>query len=65
MCAFRKLIEAEYDQGPLAFIKVLLLLRNVLKVLHVGTLELHTIYRNTQVHTNKKYNKKETIHQTI
>jgi hypothetical protein len=54
MCVFRKLFGPEYDQGPLAFIKVLLLLRNVFKALLLRTLELRTIYRNTQVYTNKQ-----------
>jgi hypothetical protein len=53
MCVFIKLLGLEYDQGPLAFVKVLLLLGNVFKSLVVQTLELRTIYRNTQVHTNK------------
>jgi hypothetical protein len=57
MYVFRKLLGLEYDQGPLAFIKVLLLLRDVFKALRLRTLELRTVYRNTQVHTNNKYNK--------
>jgi hypothetical protein len=56
MCVFRKLLGPEYDQEPLAFIKVLLLLRNVFKALRLWTLELRTIYRNTQAHTKNKYN---------
>jgi hypothetical protein len=47
MCVFRKLLGPEYDQGPLAFVKVLLLVRDVFKALCLRTLELHTIYRNT------------------
>jgi hypothetical protein len=55
MCVFRKLLGLEYDQGPLAYVKVLLLLGNVFKALHLRTLELRTIYRNTQKSTiNKK-----------
>jgi hypothetical protein len=47
MCVFIKLLGLEYDQEPLAFIKVLLLLRNVFKALLLQTLELRTVYRNT------------------
>jgi hypothetical protein len=54
MCVFIKLLGLKYDQEPLAFIKVRLLLRNVFKALLLRTLELRTIYRNTQVHTNKQ-----------
>jgi hypothetical protein len=54
MCVFRKLLGPEYDQGPLAFIKVLLLLRDIFKALRLRTLELRTVYRNTQVHINKQ-----------
>jgi hypothetical protein len=54
MCVFIKLLGLEYDQEPLAFIKELLLLGNVFKALPLRTLELRTIYRNTQVHTNKQ-----------
>jgi hypothetical protein len=57
MCVFIKLLGLEYDQGPLAFIKELLLLGTVFKALLLWTLELRTIYRNTQVHINKQYNK--------
>jgi hypothetical protein len=53
MCVFIKLLGLEYDQGPLAFFQELLLLGNVFKALLLRTLELRTIYRNTQVHTNK------------
>jgi hypothetical protein len=53
MCVFKKLLELEYDQGPPAFIKVLLL-RNVFTALLLRTLELRTFYRNTQLHTNKQ-----------
>jgi hypothetical protein len=54
MCVFRKLLGPEYDQGPLAFVKVLLLLlRDVFKALRLRTLELLTVYHNTQVDTNK------------
>jgi hypothetical protein len=35
----------------------LLLLRNVFKALLLRTLKLRTVHCNTQVHTNKKYNK--------
>jgi hypothetical protein len=54
MCIFIKLLGPEYDQGPLVFIKELLLLRNVFKALLLRTLELRTVYRNTQVHTYKQ-----------
>jgi hypothetical protein len=54
MCVFRKLLGLEYDQGPLTFVKVLLLLRNVLKALPVRTLKLCTVFHKTQVHTNKQ-----------
>jgi hypothetical protein len=54
MCVFRKLLGPEYDQGPLAFVKVLLLLRNIFTALLLRTLELRTVYRNTQQHTNKQ-----------
>jgi hypothetical protein len=56
MCVFIKLLGLKYDQGPLAFIKELLLLGNVFKALLLWTLELRTVYRNTQVYTNKQYN---------
>jgi hypothetical protein len=45
MCVFVKLLGLEYDQGALAYIKVLLLLGNVFKALLLRTLELRTIYR--------------------
>jgi hypothetical protein len=54
MCVFKKLLGPEYDQGPLAFVKVLLLLRDAFKALHLRTLELRTVYCNTQLHTNKQ-----------
>jgi hypothetical protein len=54
MYVFIKLLGLEYDQGPLAFVKVPLLLKNVFKALLLRTLELRTIYHNTQVHTNKQ-----------
>jgi hypothetical protein len=54
MYVFIKLLGLEYDQGPLAFIKELLQLRNVFKAWLLQTLELHTVYRNTQVHTIKQ-----------
>jgi hypothetical protein len=44
----------EYDEGSLAFVKGLLLLRDVFKALLLQTLELRTVYRNTQVNTNKQ-----------
>jgi hypothetical protein len=46
-----------YDQGPLAFLKALLLLMGILKALVLRILELRTVYRTTQVHTANKYNK--------
>jgi hypothetical protein len=39
MCVFIKLLELEYDQGPLAFVEELLLLGNVFKALLLRTLE--------------------------
>jgi hypothetical protein len=52
MCVFIKLLGLEYDQGSLALVKEMLLLGNVFKALLLRTLELRTIYHNTQVHTN-------------
>jgi hypothetical protein len=43
-----------YDQGPLAFVKELLLLGNIFKAWLSRTLELRTVYRNSQVHTSKQ-----------
>jgi hypothetical protein len=43
-----------YDQGPLAFLKELLLLSGVLKALILWILKLRTVYRITQVHTSKE-----------
>jgi hypothetical protein len=57
MCVFIMLLGLKYDQGLLAFVKELLLLENVFKALLLRTLEPRTIYSNTQVHTNKQYNK--------
>jgi hypothetical protein len=55
-----KLLGLEYDQGSLAFVKELLLLGNVFKALLLRILELRTVYRNTQVYTNKNIiNKKQ------
>jgi hypothetical protein len=42
-----KLLGLKYDQGPLAFIKELLLLENIFKAWLLRTLELRTVYRNT------------------
>jgi hypothetical protein len=56
MCVFIKLLGLKYDQGPLAFIKELLLLENVFKAWLLRTLKLRTVYRNTQVHTSKQFN---------
>jgi hypothetical protein len=50
-------IGLKYDQGPLAFISKLLLLRNFFKVRFLQTLKLRIVYRITQIHTSKKYNK--------
>jgi hypothetical protein len=50
MGVFIKLLGLEYDQEPLAFVKVLLLLRNVFTALLLRTLELCTIYRNTSTY---------------
>jgi hypothetical protein len=47
MCVFRKLLGPEYDMGPLAFVKVLLLLRDVLKALRLRILKPRTVYHNT------------------
>jgi hypothetical protein len=52
MCIFIMLLELEYDQGPLAFVKELL--GNVFKALLLRTLELRTVYHNIQVHTSKQ-----------
>jgi hypothetical protein len=54
MCVFRKLLGPKYDQGPLTFVKVLLLLRDIFKALRLRILELRTVYHNRQVHTNKQ-----------
>jgi hypothetical protein len=51
------LLGLEYGQGPLAFVKELLLLGNIFKARLLQTLELRIVYRNTQVHTSKQYNK--------
>jgi hypothetical protein len=51
------LLGLKYDQGPLVFVKELLLLRNVFKAWLLQTLKLRTVYRNTQVHASKQYNK--------
>jgi hypothetical protein len=48
------LLGLKYDQGPLAFVKKLLLLGSVFKVLLLRTLELCTVYRNTQIHASKQ-----------
>jgi hypothetical protein len=44
----------EYDQGPLAFLKELLLLSGVFKALVLRILELRTVYRITQVQISKQ-----------
>jgi hypothetical protein len=49
MCVFIKLLGLEYDQGLLALVKELLLLGNIFKALLLRTLELCTVYHNTQV----------------
>jgi hypothetical protein len=54
MCVFIKLLGLKYDQEPLAFIKEMLLLGNIFKAWLLRTLELRTVYRNTQVHTSKQ-----------
>jgi hypothetical protein len=51
------LLGLKYDQGPFAFVKELLLLGNIFKAWLLRTLELRTVYRNTQVHTSKQYKK--------
>jgi hypothetical protein len=48
------LLGLEYDQGPLTFVNELLLLGNVFKVRLLQTLELHIVYRSTQIHTRKQ-----------
>jgi hypothetical protein len=47
------LLGLEYDQGSLAFVNKLLLLRNVFKARFLRTLEVHIVYRSTQIHTSK------------
>jgi hypothetical protein len=47
----------EYNQGPLAFLKELLLLSGVFKSLVSRILELCTIYRIIQVYTSKQVKK--------
>jgi hypothetical protein len=54
MCIFIKLLGLKYDQGPLIFIKELLLLGNIFIAWLLRTLELRTVYRNTQVYTSKQ-----------
>jgi hypothetical protein len=54
MCVFIMLLGLKYDQGPLTFIKELLLLRNIFKAWLLRTLELRTVYRNPLEHTNKQ-----------
>jgi hypothetical protein len=53
MCVIIKLLGPEYD-GPLAIVKEMLLLGNVFKAFLLRSLELRTVYRNTQVHTSKQ-----------
>jgi hypothetical protein len=65
MCVFIKFFGLEYDQGPLAFIKELLLLGNILKALLLWTLKLRTVYCTTQVHTNKQVQQKRKSTQAI
>jgi hypothetical protein len=48
------LLGLKYDQGPLAFVTELLLLGKVFKAWLLRTLELRTVYRNTQVYTSKQ-----------
>jgi hypothetical protein len=48
------LLGLEYEQGPLAFVKELLLLGNIFKAWLLRTLGLRTVYRNTQVHTSNQ-----------
>jgi hypothetical protein len=57
MCVFIKLLGLEYDQGPLAFIKELLLLENFFKILLLRTLELRTVYLTHKYIQTNKYNK--------
>jgi hypothetical protein len=67
MCVFRKLLGSKYDQGPLAFIKVLLLLRDIFKVLRLRTLKLRAvwIYKQTSTINNKQYTKQYKQSKTI
>jgi hypothetical protein len=60
-----RLIGLKHDQGPLAFVSKLLLLRKFFKVLPLRILELRTVYRRTQAHTNNKENKIRTVHQSM
>jgi hypothetical protein len=48
------LLGLKYDQGPLAFVSKLLLLRNFFKVWLLRTLKLRVVYRSTQIHTSKQ-----------
>jgi hypothetical protein len=54
---WQELLGLDYDEGPLAFIKKLLLLGNFFKAWLLQSLKLRTVYRNTKVHTSKQYNK--------
>jgi hypothetical protein len=48
------LIGLKHNQEPLAFFKELLLLRKFFKILTLRILDLRTVYRDTQAHTNKQ-----------
>jgi hypothetical protein len=54
MYVFIKLLGLKYDQGPLAFVKALMLLGNIFKAWLLRTLELRIVYRNTRAHTSKQ-----------
>jgi hypothetical protein len=48
------LLGLKYDQGPLAFVIKLLLLRNFFKVGLLRTLELRIVYHSTHIRTSKQ-----------
>jgi hypothetical protein len=57
MCVFIKLLGLEYDQGPLAFIKELLLLGNVFKAWLLQTLVTHKFIQTNNTINKKQYTK--------
>jgi hypothetical protein len=56
MCVFIKLLGLEYDQGPHAFVKELLLLGNIFKARLLRTLELRTSTVTHKYIQANKYN---------